>query len=473
MTERAPISLQEQEHIAVMIGSLVGRSGVVLVPAVGLLATALLSAGCSTGTAPQPSPSPPASPSSLSSPRVLTFAATPSAEAEQKRLATEFHPDDAQPTGLYLPPNTPVTVQVDRPSGAPVPELLIGTYGLDGTDTGEEATPRAQPMRDATTTVNDAQGGLLYVRYTQDGAATAPDITLRFDQAARPVPYHVMGRTPAAQWRSQLAEAREVPVAQFVGEHVVLTVHLDSARRNDGQDPDALLQAYEHILAVEDALSGLDGHDPRDRRSPLRYFISEGKKGIDPNAYVERVCYPSDSIDDALNVAALNKSWGMWHELGHMHQQPSWTWDSVVEVTVNTYSRAVQRDAGQPSRLGQDGTPDDVRSYLTGPRSKRTFDSLSPDKPFVALAMFEQLRLAFGDGFYPELHKLTRRAEKAADPQQYFIVNASRVSGRNLIGFFTTWGMTITPQTRADVTALGLPAPDKDPATLDVIGTSK
>ncbi|CAN3977527.1 hypothetical protein KPATCC21470_0150 [Kitasatospora purpeofusca] len=133
----------------------------------------------------------------------------------------------------------------------------------------------------------------------------------------------------------------------------------------------------------------------------------------------------------------------------------------------------MQRDAGQPSRLGQDGTPDDVRSHLTGPRSKRTFDSLSPDKPFVALAVFEQLRLAFGDGFYPELHKLTRRAEKAADPQQYFIVNASRVSGRNLIGFFTTWGMTITPQTRADVTALGLPAPDKDPATLDVSGTSK
>ncbi|MFG2909117.1 M60 family metallopeptidase [Kitasatospora sp. NPDC048286] len=432
------------------------------------MAATLLTAGCSADAPPRPGPSPSASTPSASSPSVrdVTLAATPSAGAEQKRLATDFHPDDAQPTGLYLPPHMSVSVSVDRPSGAPVPELLVGTYGLDGTDEGEEEKPRAHPLPGPTNTVSDDAGGMLHIRYVKDSPGEVPAVTLHFGEAARPVPYHVLGRSPVADWRSQLAEAKDVPVAQLVGEHVVLTVHLDSARRNAGQDPDALLQAYERILAVEDAISGLDGHDPRDRRSPLRYFVSEAKAGINPNASVDRVAYPSDSIDEALNAEQLMKSWGMWHELGHIHQQSSWLWESVTEVTVNIYSLAVQRDLGRPTRLAEDGTPAAVRKHLASSAATKDFNAEGAD-PFVQLAMFEQLRLAFGDRFYPELHKLARRAEKAGDPQQFFILNASRVSGRNLIGFFTAWGLTVAPQTRVEVTALALPAPDKDPSTLD------
>ncbi|MFG2848846.1 M60 family metallopeptidase [Kitasatospora sp. NPDC048296] len=435
-----------------------------LVPVVGLLAATMLSAGCSADTPPGPTPPPSTSPPSV---RDITLSATPSAAAEQKRLATDFHAADVQPTGLYLPPHTPVTVGIIRPAGAPMPELLIGTYGLDGTDQGEEEKPRAHPLPDVTATVSDDAGGMLYVRYTNDDQGEVPAITVHFGAAARPVPYHVLGRSPAADWRTRLTEATDVPVAQLVGEHVVLTVHLDSARRNADQDPDALLNTYEHILAVEDATSGLDGHDPRDRRSPLRYFVSEAKAGINPNAYDDRVAYPSDAIDEALNAEQLTKSWGIWHEFGHMHQQSSWLWDSVIEVTVNIYSLAVQRDAARPTRLAEDGTPEAVRQYLALPTAKKDFNAPDAD-PFVQLTMFEQLRLAFGDRFYPDLHKLTRRAEQASAPQQYFILNASRVSGHNLLDFFTAWGLTITPQTRADVTALALPAPDRDPTTLDV-----
>lgn len=249
-------------------------------------------------------------------------------------------------------------------------------------------------------------------------------------------------------------------MAQLVGEHVVLTVHLDSARRNEGQDPEALLRTYERVLAVEDALSGLDGKDPRDRRSPLRYFVSEAKAGINPNAYTDRVAYPSDSIDEALNAEQLMKSWGIWHELGHMHQQSSWLWESVDEVTVNLYSLAVQRDAGRPTRLADDGTPGVVRKYLATAAGKKDFNGMGGDGFFVRLAMFEQLRLAFGDRFYPELHKLARRSGKAGDPQQYLVLNASR------------WGLTVTPETRAAVAALALPDPDRDPTTLDITKAS-
>ncbi|KOG36589.1 MULTISPECIES: M60 family metallopeptidase [Streptomyces] len=432
----------------------------------GLLVAALLSAGCTSERSPQPEPatsSEPTAPSALET----AFEATPSFEAEQKRLGTEFHPNDAQPTGYYLPADVSLTVTVDRPDDGPVPELLVGTYGLDQGDTDEEEQPRAHLLADATTVVTDTAGGMLYVRYTSDDEGTAPPITLRFGETARPVPFHVLGETPAQEWQAQLAEAEDVPVAQFVSEHLVLTVHLDSARRNAGQDPDALLRAYERILAVQDAISGLDGEDPRDRRSPLRYFVSEGKPNINPNAYYDRVVYPADSIDEALNVSMLNENWGMWHELGHMHQQASWDWDAVDEVTVNIYSLAVQRDLGQPTRLAEDGTPEKVHTYLSAPDAERDYNAEDGDL-FVRLAMFEQLRLAFGDGFYPELHKLTRRSETAADPEQYLVVSASQASGHDLVDFFTTWGVPVTDATRAEVAALQLPAPDEDPATLPI-----
>ncbi|MFJ9446947.1 hypothetical protein ACIRRH_34590 [Kitasatospora sp. NPDC101235] len=66
-----------------------------------------------------------------------------------------------------------------------------------------------------------------------------------------------------------------------------------------------------------------------------------------------------------------------------------------------------------------------------------------------------------------------QQGESAGSPSEnHCRLNASRVSGRNALGFFTAWGLTITSRTRADVTTLALPAPDRGPTIINVTKAS-
>lgn len=86
----------------------------------------------------------------------------------------------------------------------------------------------------------------------------------------------------------------------------------------------------------------------------------------------------------------------------------------------------------------------------------------------MQLAMFEQLRLAYGDDFYPRLHQEARRSKSGMDPDRFFIVQASKTAGEDLTEFFGAWRLTISDETRAEVTELGLPAPERDLTAVDI-----
>lgn len=159
-----------------------GRTTVALA-VLGLVGALLMSAGC--GMAPRPRPEPP----SPAPGHERIFSVTPSSAAEQQRLGTDFPVADAQPTGLYLPPGPSLTVLTGHAAGAPVPVLLVGTYGLDQDDKSPERMPRECPLKPGSTTVKDPRGGMLYVRYTSDDSTVGSgDVTVRFGEAARPVP---------------------------------------------------------------------------------------------------------------------------------------------------------------------------------------------------------------------------------------------------------------------------------------------
>jgi hypothetical protein len=85
------------------------------------------------------------------------------------------------------------------------------------------------------------------------------------------------------------------------------------------------------------------------------------------------------------------------------------------------------------------------------------------DDPFVKLAMFWQLDLAFGEEFYPEIHRLYRAIPDGELPKtseekvQGFIYNASKVAKYNLLPFFDQWGLKASQETRQKIEALHLP----------------
>ena len=85
--------------------------------------------------------------------------------------------------------------------------------------------------------------------------------------------------------------------------------------------------------------------------------------------------------------------------------------------------------------------------------------------------MFQQLKLAFGENFYHELHRQARR--ETARPtttdtrMRWFMLKACSISGKNLTSFFQKWGMKLSTQTATDavfteIVALGLPNPATD-----------
>lgn len=386
----------------------------------------------------------------------IPISALPDEEAEQQRLGRSFSLAGFQPTGRAVPSDTELVVEVDRPG--PHVELVIGAPGFGPSDL------RVHPLTEPRTTLTDAEGGPLHIRHT--GQVTDDPVLVSFGPGAREIPFHRLGQ-PLDAWEDALDAADDNAVVQLASERAVLTLTAESARSQLRGDIDELLRTYDEIIDVEDAISGESDEDSTDGRSPLLYYLSPGAAGDDPNATHYRVQYPVDSLERILTVDGLRSGWGIWHEFGHMHQQSAWEWDAVTEVTVNIYALAAQRHFGEPSRLSSEF--DTAADFLALPNDLRDYDTLDATEPpiadgsvFTMLVMFEQLRLGYGDDFYPSLHRLARRRTAASETEiptgkDYLMYGASQAAGADLTGFFTAWGLRPGEQVRAAIAALRLP----------------
>lgn len=140
----------------------------------------------------------------------------------------------------------------------------------------------------------------------------------------------------------------------------------------------------------------------------------------------------------------LSQSWKVWHELGNQRQHvKTWSWAALSEVTANIYSLAAHRVF--PNILGNtfkhvsDEKWDDVKAYLA--EDDKDF---STDDYFITLVMFEKLRVAFGDGFYCQLHARSRAAAEQAndaDKKHFFMTQAAQIAQKNLGTYFKQWGL--------------------------------
>ena len=93
--------------------------------------------------------------------------------------------------------------------------------------------------------------------------------------------------------------------------------------------------------------------------------------------------------------------------------------------------------------------------------------------PYEKLVMFEQLRLAFGDAFWPNLHKLVRVERPYASDYtdealrlRNLVVLCSRTAGHDLSDFFRAWGVPVDSEAVAQLAALQLTPPPTDPTTI-------
>ncbi|GIG65226.1 M60 family metallopeptidase [Phytomonospora endophytica] len=426
--------------------------------------------------------------------RVAIAVARPTAQDERLRLHRFLSSTDLQPTGQYLPANTPVTATLVGAEGV---VLVVGAPATH--PDAAYATPREYPLVKGANTVTDPGGGMLYLAFSgganetarqawdrvgpaagADGSQPAGDrekAVVHFGRSTVLAPWFQLGRTTEEEFQAQLDERDGSPQVELLSPYAFVTVTRESLLRFRSEDHGTLLDLLEAIITSHADISGLDGSGPLHERGPVPFHLVESPRmPTGAGAYASHgfTAYPAGYMDRLLAVGGLHdRGWGVWHELGHQHQQLCYRPVDFNEVTVNIYSLAAQRRFGLTSNL--------VKSDAAG---KTLYDTAfakmaDPATVFPAaysvmerLVMMRQFELAFGADFWPRLHRLARvenpqtNWDDAVTRLRYLMVYASRVGGRDLRGFFTTWRLPIDAETHAILDDLALPVPDTDLAAL-------
>lgn len=404
----------------------------------------------------------------------LLVTAFPDAESERLRLATTYRGSDFIATGHYAPAGTTVTVRVEALDGV-LPTLHVGTFD-NHPDDPALTTPRAVTLTEGVNTFSDTYGGPVHLRLPGHGERAR----ITFVQGAVRMPTFVLDGTSEAAFQQQLDTLTGSPYVELTSPHALITVTRANFLPYRDEDHTALMRTFEKIIASHAAVAGLDGSSPLHRRKAGPYQFSEVPKvptGVGAYATHYYNAFPPAYLDRLLTVQGLTtRGWGLYHELGHLHQQFAYRPAGLTEVTVNIYSLAAQRVLGQPSNLL---TPDSTTG-LTPFQSalpKLGTPGLAFATSFGAyekLVSLRQLELAFGTGIWPALHRLIRTENPQSDwatqdalRWSNFAVYTSRVTGYDLTDFLVSkWAYPIDAEGLATLAALNLPQPTVDPAGL-------
>lgn len=397
-------------------------------------------------------------------PAAATFPGAPPRDAKVVRTAVDV--DLSVPgwhsTGLYAAPGqtlTATTPTVSAPAdgkGAP-PRLALRIGCHKDTLWHLDAWPRVpeitveRPFDGDGATLSCAFGGPVYV-VVPEGAAGRTTVTIL---GAVEAPLYVLGTTTKEAW----AKSRRAPGpwAELASSKVILSVPSDRVR--DLADPEPLMRFWDRVLDADADLAGI----PHERPRPERYVADvEISAGYMHSGYP--IMMHLDAAARMVDVDLLRSKgdWGLFHEMGHNHQQPEWTFDGTTEVTCNLFSLYVlQHVCGMKDVAGHGALAERARKAADHVRAGAKFAAWKAD-PFLALAMYVHLIEGFGwEPFrtvfaqYRALPAKERPANDDAKRDQW-MTRFSRAVGRDLGPFFQAWGVPTSDAARASIA--GLPA---------------
>jgi hypothetical protein len=170
---------------------------------------------------------------------------------------------------------------------------------------------------------------------------------------------------------------------------------------------------------------------------------------------------PLEAAADMVSVDRLKAgTWGLFHELGHNHQESDWTFEGTVEVTVNLFSLYLMETiSNKPVGEGHEALVDRNKRMARHLAMGAPFEKWKSD-PFLALHMYLQIREAFGWEPYKRAfaayQQLPRSQRPRNDDQKrdVWLVQISTATGRNLGPFFQAWGIPTSDAARDKVAHL-------------------
>lgn len=355
-----------------------------------------------------------------------------------------------QPTGFWAKAGDSLTVELASAEG-----VSAKIYLLNRTDsTYDYSGAQKVALQPGLNSIQAETDGEIYI-VTDNESVVGSNVEVTLASGGRPMPMFVLGQHSDSDFQQMLDAFPDAPHVHFVSDNFFSTVIRDNAIKYT-KHPTEMLKTWEEVIQLGREQYGLDDLSlwPNADKQPRVHFIdyTDGAKSTGSMfAWRYRLgASAKGSIRDVIDAEQFRKSWGPWHEYGHILQIPSMQWKGLSEVTVNLTSLYIQRALGHESRLEKDGHWDRVIPTLNTP--KTDFNSMT--KLLDKVAMFWQLDLTFGKPFYRDLAQryrdltLSERPKSDVDKQQTFIRFASLSSGYNLTPFFEAWGLELSSDTR-------------------------
>lgn len=360
-----------------------------------------------------------------------------------------------QSTGYYAPPGEVITLEFAGNVAVEHFAVRIGSHSDTLWD--HDAWRRVPeivcrfPLRQNRAQVASPFGGLVYIEAVRRRVGPPVRVVLSGGVEA---PHFVAGKTSPAEW--ERLRKLPVPWGELESSKIVLTLPGPVLRGVD--DPEEVLAFWDRVMDACADLAGL----PRGRERPERIVTDR-----QISAGYMHAGYP---IMTHLDVAELivrpnqkhtDPRWGLFHELGHNHQSPAWTFPEVSEVTCNLFTIYVlETVCGMEDRAAMHPELARRRQKMTEYFAKLpSLERLGRD-PFLGLIPYLQLQEEFGWEAYKRVF-----ADYVARPPEPFprstqekidqwVLRFSRSVGRNLVPFHRRWGFPVSPEVEAALAGL-------------------
>ena len=371
-------------------------------------------------------------------------------------------------TGLYAPAGEPIRIGIPADAAGSGLSVRIGAHTdalwhLDSWQRAPEIS-LAWPLDAAQTDVASPFGGLIYIEVPDRMAMEArrsgqsPNVQVTIGGAVE-APLFRLGSTDANEWRTRI-RALGAPWAELATDKVIITVPASEVRELD--DPAALMAFWDSLIDAASDLRGI----PRERPFPHRYVPD-----VQISAGYMHSGYPiMTHLDASIPMTRLDQmrkgQWGLFHELGHNHQDGMWTFEGTGEVTCNLWSiYMLEKCCSTTWEPSTEGHGNRDRRWAEYDADGRPFGKWQSD-PFLALQMYEQVKNRFGwepfTAVFREYDRLPRDQRPKGTQEQIdqWMVRLSKACGHSLAPFFDAWGVPITDGARAEVKELPVWMPE-------------
>ena len=375
-------------------------------------------------------------------------------------IYAQWNKKDMQSTGMYAAPGEVVTISV--PEGAEGTGLSVrigvhtdGLWRLDRWRRAPEIT-RVFNITETVTKAANAFGGPVYIETPHD--CTLGKFKVKIEGAVR-MPWYVAGKTTDKQWK----RIRDLPApwAELQTDRVVFTLPAEHIREVEN-----MAELMEFWDGVMDSCADLLGKDHARKRAERFATDTQISAGYMHSGYplMAGLDIGSTLVDKARIVRNGHGGvWGLFHEIGHNHQNSLWVYGGTTEVTVNLFSLYInEKMCGLYPKDNVHGgvLPKNREKSL----AKYLADGAKFDKwksnPFLALYMYSMMQEEFGWEPFTKVFKEYRAADKSElpknddDKRDQWMVRMSKMVGKDLGPFFDAWGVPVSAKAKELVASL-------------------